>query len=197
MKKLLLATNNAGKIKELRALLQGMKAEILTPNELGLELDVMESGDTYLENATKKAIAFAKASGMLSLADDSGLEVAALDGAPGIYSARYSPKKGASDKDRREYLLERLQSKPRPWMARFHCTVVLASPSGETLSSDGECRGEIIPQERGIGGFGYDPIFLVNGTGRTMAELGMAEKNRLSHRARAIQSIWPFLVESL
>jgi XTP/dITP diphosphohydrolase len=197
MKKLLLATNNAGKIKELRALLQGMKAEILTPNELGLELDVMESGDTYLENATKKAIAFAKASGMLSLADDSGLEVAALDGAPGIYSARYSPKKGASDKDRREYLLEQLQSKPRPWMARFHCTVVLASPSGETLSSDGECRGEIIPQERGIGGFGYDPIFLVNGTGRTMAELGMAEKNRLSHRARAIQSIWPFLVESL
>lgn len=197
MKKLLLATNNAGKIKELRALLQGMKAEILTPNELGLELDVMESGDTYLENATKKAIAFAKASGMLSLADDSGLEVAALDGAPGIYSARYSPKKGASDKDRREYLLERLQSKPRPWMARFHCTVVLASPSGETLSSDGECRGEIIPQERGIGGFGYDPIFLVNGTGRTMAELGMAEKNRLSHRARAIQSIWPVLVESL
>jgi len=197
MKKLLLATNNAGKIKELRALLQGMKAEILTPNELGLELDVMESGDTYLENAAKKAIAFAKASGMLSLADDSGLEVAALDGAPGIYSARYSPKKGASDKDRREYLLEQLQSKPRPWMARFHCTVVLASPSGETLSSDGECRGEIIPQERGIGGFGYDPIFLVNGTGRTMAELGMAEKNRLSHRARAIQSIWPFLVESL
>lgn len=197
MKKLLLATNNAGKIKELRALLQGMKAEILTPNELGLELDVMESGDTYLENATKKAIAFAKASGMLSLADDSGLEVAALDGAPGIYSARYSPKKGASDKDRREYLLEQLQSKPRPWMARFHCTVVLASPSGETLSSDGECRGEIIPQERGIGGFGYDPIFLVNGTGRTMAELGMAEKNRLSHRARAIQSIWPVLVESL
>lgn len=197
MKKLLLATNNAGKIKELRALLQGMKAEILTPNELGLELDVMESGDTYLENATKKAIAFAKASGMLSLADDSGLEVAALDGAPGIYSARYSPKKGASDKDRREYLLEQLQSKPRPWMARFHCTVVLASPSGETLSSDGECRGEIIPQERGIGGFGYDPIFLINGTGRTMAELGMAEKNRLSHRARAIQSIWPFLVESL
>ena len=197
MKKLLLATNNAGKIKELRALLQGMKAEILTPNELGLELDVMESGDTYLENATKKAIAFAKASGMLSLADDSGLEVAALDGAPGIYSARYSPKKGASDKDRREYLLEQLQSKPRPWMARFHCTVVLASPSGETLSSDGDCRGEIIPQERGIGGFGYDPIFLINGTGRTMAELGMAEKNRLSHRARAIQSIWPFLVESL
>lgn len=197
MKKLLLATNNAGKIKELRALLQGMKAEILTPNELGLELDVMESGDTYLENAAKKAIAFAKASGMLSLADDSGLEVAALDGAPGIYSARYSPKKGASDKDRREYLLEQLQSKPRPWMARFHCTVVLASPSGETLSSDGECRGEIIPQERGIGGFGYDPIFLINGTGRTMAELGMAEKNRLSHRARAIQSIWPVLVESL
>jgi XTP/dITP diphosphohydrolase len=197
MKKLLLATNNAGKIKELRALLQGMKAEILTPNELGLELDVMESGDTYLENAAKKAIVFAKASGMLSLADDSGLEVAALDGAPGIYSARYSPKKGASDKDRREYLLEQLQSKPRPWMARFHCTVVLASPSGETQSSDGDCRGEIIPRERGIGGFGYDPIFLVNGMGRTMAELSMAEKNRLSHRARAIQSIWPVLVESL
>lgn len=197
MKKLLLATNNAGKIKELRALLQGIKAEILTPNELGLELDVMESGDTYLENAAKKAIVFAKASGMLSLADDSGLEVAALDGAPGIYSARYSPKEGANDKDRREYLLEQLQSKPRPWMARFHCTVVLATPTGETQSSEGDCKGEIIPQERGTGGFGYDPIFLVSGMRRTMAELSMSEKNRLSHRARAIQSIWPVLVESL
>lgn len=197
MKKLLLATTNTGKIDELRELLKGLEAEILIPQELDLDLDVIESGDTYQENATKKAVAFAQSSGLLSLADDSGLEVAALDGAPGIYSARYSPKKGASDKDRRDYLLEQLLDRPRPWMARFHCTAVLAFPSGETYSADGECQGEIISQERGEAGFGYDPIFLVAGMGRTMAELSMAEKNKLSHRARAIQSIWPTLLESL
>ena len=136
MKQLLLATNNEGKIDALRELLKSLQAKILTPRELGLDLDVIESGESYLENATKKAVAFAKASGLLSLADDSGLEVSALDGAPGIYSARYSPKKGASDKDRRVYLLEQLRHLPRPWMAKFHCTVVLALPSGETQSAD-------------------------------------------------------------
>ena len=196
MNKLLLATNNKGKIDELQELLKGLEAEILTPRNLDLDLDVIESGSTYLENAAKKAVAFAKSSGLLSLADDSGLEVAALDGAPGIYSARYSPKKGASDKDRRDYLLEQLKDRPRPWMARFHCTVVLAFPSGETHFADGECQGEIISQERGESGFGYDPIFLVAGMDRTMAELSMADKNKLSHRARAIQSIWPTLLES-
>jgi XTP/dITP diphosphohydrolase len=197
MKNLLLATNNKGKIEELRELLKDLEVEILTPRDLDINLDVIESGETYLENAAKKAAAFAQISGLLSLADDSGLEVAALNGAPGIYSARYSPKKGASDKDRRDYLLEQLQDQPRPWMARFHCTVVLAFPSGDMQSADGECQGEIIAEERGEAGFGYDPIFLVAGVGRTMAELSMDEKNKLSHRARAIQSLWPTLIESL
>ena len=194
MKKLLLATKNQGKIKELRALLQGLGTALLTPGDLNLEIDVVESGSTYLDNAAKKALAYAEPSGLLCLADDSGLEVEVLDRAPGIYSARYSPKKGADDKDRRDHLLAQLQDWPKPWRACFHCTVVLATPSGETHAADGECEGEIIPEERGDSGFGYDPIFLVSNLGKTMAELSMEEKNAISHRARAIQALWPVLV---
>src|SRR5918996_2099066 len=112
MSKLLTATNNKGKVKELQDLLKNTGIELVTPSQIHLELDVPEDGQTYAENATKKAIAFAKASGLVSLADDSGLEVDALDSAPGIYSARYSPKPGASDKDRRLYLLQNLKDKP-------------------------------------------------------------------------------------
>ena len=197
MKKLLLATNNRGKIKELRELLLTSGAALITPLELGLDLEIEESGKTYLENATKKARAFAKESNLLCLADDSGLEVEALDGAPGIYSARFSPKIGANDQDRRVYLINQLQKHRKPWLAKFHCTVVLSAPDGEIHAADGTCSGEIIPQERGSAGFGYDPIFLVSGLGKTMAELSMHEKNQISHRARAIQAIWPFLVVQL
>lgn len=163
MKKLLLATNNQGKIKELCELLRMSGAELLTPQELGLDLEIDESGRTYMENATKKARAFAKESKLFCLADDSGLEVEALDGAPGIYSARFSPKIGANDTDRRVYLLDQLQKHRKPWLAKFHCTVVLSAPDGEIHSADGSCYGEIIPEERGSSGFGYDPIFLVSG----------------------------------
>ena len=195
MTKLLLATRNIGKIKELTELLRGLGAEILTPEDLSLNLDIEESGETYLDNAAKKAAAYANQSNLFSLGDDSGLEVKALDGAPGIYSARFSPKPGANDKDRRDYLLERLQEHPKPWSARFHCTVVLAAPSGATRSADGECAGEIIPEERGNSGFGYDPIFLVPSLGKTMAELNMNEKNQISHRAQAIKALWPVLLQ--
>jgi XTP/dITP diphosphohydrolase len=193
MKKLLIATNNKGKVEELQDLLKNAGIECVTPAQIQLELDVEEDGATHKENAGKKALVFAQASGMISLADDSGLEVDALGGAPGLYSARYSPKPGATDADRRAFLLQNLTEKPRPWAARFHATIAIATPTGEIEFAEGNCPGEIIPDERGTGGFGYDPIFLLTGLGKTMAELDMDEKNRLSHRARAVMNAMPIL----
>ena len=217
MNKLLIATNNQGKVKELHELLTGTEIQLVTPADIHLDLDVREDGSTYAENAAKKAIAFAQASGLISLADDSGLEVDALDGAPGLYSARYGSANGEklSDADRRQFLLQNLKGKPRPWTARFHATIAIAIPEPlwsqaarrltiqeHTLAGtrapglhmfEGYCPGEIIPEERGTGGFGYDPIFLLPELGRTMAELSMDEKNRLSHRARAVMNAQPVL----
>jgi len=171
-------------------------------------------------------VAYARASGLTALADDSGLEVDALDGAPGLYSARYGPppgspqnarnigeetplwlppfsakmggeKEGATDADRRAYLLQNLRGKPRPWTARFRATIAVATPGGKVNFAEGVCPGEIIPEERGTGGFGYDPIFLLEGGTQSMAELDDAEKNRLSHRARAVRAAIPVLREML
>lgn len=194
MNKLLLATNNQGKLRELRAILADLPLELVTPADIRLELDVPEDGSTYAENAAKKALAFALASGLTALADDSGLEVDALDGAPGLYSARYSSKPGASDADRRAFLLQNLRGQPRPWSARFRATVAVAGPEGSVQIVEGTCEGEIIPEERGAGGFGYDPIFLLPELGKTMAELPEETKNRLSHRARAVQAAKPILM---
>jgi XTP/dITP diphosphohydrolase len=190
MNQLLIATNNQGKVKELQDLLKDMEIELVTPAHIGLDLDVLEDGNTYAENAAKKAVAFAQASGLISLADDSGLEVDALDGAPGLYSARYGSMTGRklSDAGRRAFLIQNLQDKPRPWTARFHATIAIALPNGDIHLAEGFCEGEIIPEERGTGGFGYDPIFLLSELGKTMAELSMDEKNRLSHRARAVMN---------
>lgn len=193
MNKLLIATNNKGKVLELQELLNGSGIEFVTPSQINLQLDVEEDGSTYQENAGKKAIAFAQASGLISLADDSGLEVNALGGAPGLYSARYSPKPGAADADRRTFLLENLKDKPRPWTAHFHATIAIAQPNGAVEFVEGNCHGEIIPEERGTGGFGYDAIFFMPELDRTMAELDMDEKNRLSHRARAVITAMPIL----
>ncbi len=193
MTKLLIATNNKGKIIEFKELLAGSGIEFVTPAQINLQLEVEEDGSTYKENAAKKALAFAQVSGQVSLADDSGLEVDSLDGAPGLYSARYSPKPGAKDADRRAFLLANLKDKPRPWTAHFHATIAIARPTGEIEFAEGNCPGEIISEERGTGGFGYDPIFLLTELGRTMAELGMEEKNKLSHRAMAMTSAMPVL----
>ena len=219
MTSLLIATHNPGKLLEFQELLKDTNITLVSPVQIGLDLDVAEDGRTYAENAAKKAVAFAQASGLISLADDSGLEVDALDGAPGLYSARYGSTDDIklSDAERRKYLLNQLQDKPRPWTAHFHATVAISLPTNpvilsaakdlghqktETLQSplmgsfrvtneevylfEGFCPGEIIPEERGTGGFGYDPIFLLTELGKTMAELSMDEKNRLSHRARAV-----------
>ena len=187
---LLIATNNKGKLKELQDLLEETGIELVTPAQISLDLDVVEDGNTYAENATKKAVAFAQASGLISLADDSGLEVDALEGAPGLYSARYGSTDGGklSDAERRAILIQNLQDKPRPWTAHFHATIAVAVPNRETRRAEGVCAGEIIPEERGTGGFGYDPIFLLSELGKTMAELSVEEKNRLSHRARAVMN---------
>ncbi|MBN1484091.1 MAG: tRNA (guanosine(37)-N1)-methyltransferase TrmD [Chloroflexia bacterium] len=183
--RLLLATNNPGKLREYRALLAGLPIELVTPAELGLELEVEESGQSYAENAALKARAFARASGLLSLADDSGLEVDALDGAPGLRSARYD---GGSDRDRYQLLLERLADvPPERRTARFRCVIAIAGPAGTVQTCEGTCEGHIIEAPRGGSGFGYDPVFLLPERGRTMAELPAEEKNEISHRARAAQ----------
>ena len=192
---LLIATNNKGKVAEIKALLDGLGFTLLTPAELGLVLEIPEDGQTYAENASKKARAFSQASGMIALGDDSGLEVDALDGRPGLHSHRFSPRPDATDADRRKYLLEKLQDLRRPWTAQFRATLAVALPSGEVHLATGQCKGEIIPEERGTNGFGYDPIFFIPELGRTMAELEMDEKNRLSHRARAVQNAIPILEE--
>jgi XTP/dITP diphosphohydrolase len=210
---LLIATNNHGKVRELHELLRDTGIPLVTPADINLDLDVHEDGHTYAENASKKAIAFAGTSGLISLADDSGLEVDALDGAPGLYSARYGSRDGEklSDAGRRAFLIKNLQGKPRPWTARFHATIAIAIPKslwnqavGRLQAQEaapglqlfeGWCEGQIIPEERGSGGFGYDPIFLLPALGKTMAELPSEEKNRLSHRARAVMNAKDFLIE--
>lgn len=189
MIKLLIATSNLGKQKEFQALLTGLPFEISTPEEVGIDLEVAETGNHYAENAVLKARAYAAASGLASLADDSGLEVAALGGAPGIYSARWTGSHAASDQERRLRLLSQLEAHPRPWTACFCCVVAVAFPGGRVIWRKGTCPGEIIPEERGKNGFGYDPIFLVEGTNQTMAELPLEEKNQISHRARAVQAL--------
>ena len=201
MRKILVASQNKGKLHEINALLTGIPVTILSPDQLGLDLQVREDGHTYRENATKKALAYAEAGdpaeNLLVLADDSGLEVAALGGQPGLHSARFSPKPGATDADRRAALLAHLESHPRPWVAQFRCVVALFDPQSGLQFSEGICPGEIIPSERGTHGFGYDPIFLVHPLNRTMAELTTPEKNRLSHRALAIQGLRPALLALL
>ena len=190
---LLIASGNPGKLREIQEILNGYPFELLLPASIGISLQVAEDGSTYAENAAKKALAYCEASGILTLADDSGLEVDALNGAPGLYSARYSPLPGASDADRRAHLLANLRDKPKPWWAHFHCTVAIAQPEGGLWFANGDCRGEIIDQERGTNGFGYDPIFLLPDRGLTMAELSSEVKNTLSHRALALRAALPIL----
>lgn len=194
MDKLLIATGNPGKVVELQDLLLNLPIQLVTPAEIGLgDFDVVENGDTYAENAAKKARAYCQASGLPVLADDSGLEVDALDGAPGLYSARYAPQPGATDADRRALMLKNLAGNPQPWTARFRCTVAIATPEGLLKFTEGTCEGEIIPEERGTGGFGYDPIFFMPELDLTLAQISREQKNTLSHRARAVTAAIPVL----
>ena len=193
---ILFATNNPGKMKEFRALLAPLKARVLFPPDLGRDLEVVEDGATYAENARIKARAFSRAGQavagpLVALADDSGLEVDALDGAPGIRSARYTP---GADADRVAYLLERLEGVA--WEqrgARFRCVIAIAPPKGKVQVVEGVCEGMIALEPAGSGGFGYDPVFHISAFGCTMAELPAAVKNRISHRGRAVAAALPIL----
>ena len=186
--KLLLATNNQGKLAEFRHLLGGCGWQLVTPRDVGVQLDVDETGQTYLENATLKAVAFARTSGLTSLADDSGLEVDALDGRPGILSARYA---GAdlTDGERVAALLEELAGvSEKARAARFRCVIAIATPAGEVQSVEGTVEGRIAAGPRGENGFGYDPIFELPERGLTVAELPASEKHAVSHRGVAARN---------
>lgn len=193
--KLLIASSNPGKISEIRSLLIDLPIDLITPSDIGQEIEVDEVGQTYQENAYLKAKVYSQTTGLTTIADDSGLEVNALGGLPGIRSARFAAQPDAKDKDRRTHLLKQLKQHPQPWTARFRCVIVLASPFKETYTSEGICEGEIIEHERGDNGFGYDPIFLLPDLGRTMAELTLQEKNRYSHRARAVRAAIPLILD--
>ena len=184
LKKLLIATHNQGKLKELSSLLEGVPFELVSLSDVGIEHDVDETGATLEENATLKAETYARLSGLPTLADDSGLEVDALGGEPGVRSARYAGD-GASDEDRITLLLSNLADKPHPWQARFRCVVAISRPEKPVELYSGDCLGEIITDPRGCNGFGYDPVFLIPREGKTLAELTSDEKNRLSHRSAA------------
>ncbi len=191
MTRLLVATTNAGKQREFRRLLAHLPADVVTPEDIGLELEVDEPYDTYAENATAKADAFARASGLLTLADDSGIEVAALGWGPGVHSARWVA--GGNNAER---LLEALGD-AEDRRARMVCALALAIPGDSLIENfSGEVIGEVAREPRGDGGFGYDPIFLLR-DGRTTAEMEQDEKDRVSHRGRAVAAATPRLVELL
>jgi len=183
--RLLLATTSTHKIGELREILASLPLQLVTPMDLGLDLDPEETGQSFAENATIKARAFAAASGLPSLADDSGLEVDALDGEPGVRSKRYAGP-DATDADRITFLLGKLAGTPEETRtARFRCVMVLATPDAVVGEVQGTCEGRIALAPRGANGFGYDPVFLLPDRGQTMAELSSEEKHAISHRGRA------------
>lgn len=185
--RILIGTKNQHKVKEIKDLLP--EYDIVTPKEEGINIDVEENGNSFEENAEIKARAFQKISGMVTLADDSGLQVDCLNGAPGIYSARYSPKPDATDADRREFLLKNIKNKKaeKPWKGRFYCAIAVVDPDGRIYLTNGSCEGAIIETECGNGGFGYDPIFYVPQYQMTLAEMTEEQKNSISHRGNAIR----------
>jgi XTP/dITP diphosphohydrolase len=194
MSRLLIATNNRGKLAELRHIFQGLPCEIVSPSDIGLDLDVPETGSTFEENATIKSIAFAEASGLLTLADDSGLEVEALDGKPGVLSARYAGD-NATDADRVNFLLSQMTDIPKEKrQARFRSVIAITTPEDlHTELCSGECRGVITFEPKGENGFGYDPVFSLPQLEKTMAEISKEMKNSLSHRGQAARNAIPVL----
>ena len=186
MVKAVLATKNRGKVEEMKALLQGLGFEILSLDEVADVGEIVEDGNSFLENAMKKAKVVAEKTGLLAIADDSGLEVDALDGRPGIHSARFAGE-NASDEENNIKLLHEMQDVPDEKRgAGFKCVIVAYRPDGKWLSVEGECRGIITTSQRGTNGFGYDPVFVPEGYDKTMAELTSEEKNRISHRGKAL-----------
>ncbi len=198
--RLVFATRNQGKLVELRELLAGMPLEVLSLDEVDASVpEVIEDGNTFAANAAKKAREVSRALGLPALADDSGLEVDALDGAPGVHSARYAGEP-SDDEANNDKLLAALAQVPRPRRtARFRSVLALAHVTGalgdQVITASGACEGEILTARRGTGGFGYDPLFYVPGLGATFAELGVGTKNQSSHRAMAMLAMKPHLID--
>jgi XTP/dITP diphosphohydrolase len=188
--KVVLATRNKGKLRELVPLLAHLQLDLCTIDDVAPEAELREDGVTFVENALAKARQAARATGLPAIADDSGLEVDALDGAPGVYSARYAGP-GADDESNNAKLLDALRAVPPALRtARFRCVAVFVDPArGLEVMREGACEGEVLESPRGEDGFGYDPLFFVPAVGRTMAELPLEEKNRLSHRAAAFRAL--------
>jgi len=185
--RLLVATNNRGKLREYGELLKGIPFELTTLSEQGITEEVEETASSLKQNAIHKAITYAKLGGLTAMADDSGLEVDALGGEPGPLSRRYAGD-NVSDTERNDYLLAKLRNVPREKRtARFRCVIAIAMPEGKVKTCEGVCEGIIAFDAKGSGGFGYDPIFYLPELDKRMAELSLAEKNRISHRAKAAQ----------
>ncbi|KLU64314.1 dITP/XTP pyrophosphatase [Desulfosporosinus acididurans] len=193
MMKILLATQNQGKVRELQELLADEEIEVVSLRDLPDWEEVEENGETFAENAALKARAAVQRTGLIALADDSGLEVDALNGAPGVFSARFAgePKDDERNNDKLLGLLETIPDDKRT--ARFRCALVIAIPEGKEYLTEGTVEGKILRERRGTDGFGYDPLFLVPELGRTLAEISLTEKNDLSHRARAFRKAIPIL----
>lgn len=197
--KMIAATNNKHKLEEIRAILKELKIEIISLAEEGLDIEIEENGNTFRENALIKARGINCITGKAVIADDSGLEVEALFGEPGVRSARYSGETGP-DKDQKnnEKLLEAMENIPKSRRtARFCSTIAAVFPDGKEIVAEGFVYGKIGYQEAGENGFGYDPLFIVDGYGKTMAELSAEEKNRISHRANALNQFVVKLKEEL
>ena len=184
--KFVLATHNPGKLKEMADILSGLGVEVVSPAELGIDVEVEETGSTFAENAMLKARAICDASGLPAIADDSGLCVDALNGGPGVYSARYGGE-GLDDAARTRLLLENMRGQTTR-AAHFACAIACVFPGGDTLTAEGRCDGAIAFAPMGQGGFGYDPVFLVPELGKTFSQLTGAEKNEISHRGRALRA---------
>ena len=195
---LVLASSNEGKLRELRALLADLPVQVLSARDvLGEELSVAETGSTFEENAILKARAVCRATRLISISDDSGLEVAALGGRPGVRSARFAHERATDAENNAELLKEMETVGPAERSARFRCVLALATPySDQVQTVEGSCSGAIARAPRGSGGFGYDPLFVVDEQGgRSMAELTEDEKNRVSHRSVAVRRLKPIVVE--
>ena len=180
-----LATHNPGKLQEMGEILRDLGVEVVSPAALGIPVDVEETGTTFLENALLKAKAICRAANLPAIADDSGLCVDALNGAPGVYSARYGGE-GLDDRGRCMLLLNSLRGATTR-AAHFSCAVACAFPNGDTLTAEGRCDGFIAYAPLGDGGFGYDPVFLLPGAGKTFGQLSQEEKSAVSHRGKALK----------
>lgn len=194
MERFVLASHNQGKLREMRDILSELGIEVLSQRDAGVDVDPEETGTTFEENAIIKAKAVMEASGLPAVADDSGLMVDALGGAPGVYSARFGGSHDLPDSFRNEYLLKKLENAEQRG-AKYVSVIAVAYPDGRILTARGECHGEIAETEKGSGGFGYDPLFRLP-DGRHMAELTSEEKNRISHRGVALRELKRILTET-